>query len=121
VRRAAWPVALLCVLAGVVAVAWPFVVHWATADLEQPPPAPAFVSEAQLPIPRASDLLVERARGLFSRGHLHEAAAVLGGVRLDDPRRADADRLLAEIQRVLLAGATPALAAPGAGEPAARR
>jgi hypothetical protein len=63
-----------------------------------------------LPVPQASDLLLARAASLFERGHLHEALDVLDRVRLADPRRADADKLEADIQRMLLDGvATPAI------------
>lgn len=114
-----WPVAALVGAALVVMVAWPVVVEWATADRTPPPIAPIATEDAPLPVPRVSDLLIDRAQGLFSRGHLHEAAAMLETVRLDDPRRADAERLLADIQRVLLAGAgdaaAPAPATSGAG------
>lgn len=114
-RRAFWPVVGLCVVALAVGLAWPSVVEWAATDGAPAPPVAAATAEAPLPVPRASDLLIARAQGLFSRGHLHEAATILSAIRLDDARRDDADRLLAEIQRLLLAGA-----ATGPGRSSAR-
>jgi hypothetical protein len=73
-------------------------------------PAPPVLSVSPPPatvvtVPRSADLLVDRARALFGRGHLHEALDVLSRVRLEDPLRAEADRLRAEIQRALIATA----------------
>lgn len=104
-RRTWWAFAGLCALAIALAVAWPQVVERVTAERTEPIPIAHVPAQAPLPVPRPSDLLLERAEGLFARGHLHEAAALLDGIRLDDPRRGEADRLLADIQRVLLSGA----------------
>lgn len=106
-RRVLWKMIGLGLAALAVAAAWPRVVDWAAAERARPVPVASAPASPAMPVPRASDLRLDRAQGLFERGHLHEAAAVLAGIRLDDPRRADADRLLAEIQRVLLAGAVP--------------
>lgn len=111
-RRALWPLIGLGLAAAVVAAVWPRVVEWVALERARPAPAASAPAMPALPVPRATDLLIDRAQGLFARGHLHEAASVLGGIRLDDPRRADADRLLAEIQRVLLAGAVPSRPRP---------
>ena len=77
---------------------------------EQRPPRPVesavAVTEADaLPRPSASELVLAQARALLARGHLHEALSAAEAVRLDDPRRHEADRLRAEIQRALLAAA----------------
>ncbi len=112
-QRALWPLIGLGLAALAVAAAWPQVVRWATVERAPARPMASAPAEPALPVPRASDLTLDRARGLYARGHLHEAAVALEGIRLDDPRRADADRLLAEIQRVLLAGAAaPVTAGP---------
>jgi hypothetical protein len=58
--------------------------------------------ESRLPYPELAELSLRRARALHSRGHLHEALRELSAVRADDPRRAEADRLTAELQRALL-------------------
>jgi hypothetical protein len=115
-RRSLWALVAVCGLAVALVVVWPRVVEWATADRLAPAPVARTPVEPPLPVPRASDLSIDRAKGLFSRGHLHEAATMLDGIRLDDPRREEADRLLADIQRVLLAGAVERAGRPATGE-----
>jgi len=68
-------------------------------------PAPAAVAAASAPLPVIStgEAALVRARALQSRGRLREAAEALAVVATDDPRRAEADRLLIEIQDALLA------------------
>ena len=102
---------LLCLAAGLlIALAWPSVVQWAAVDVTPARPAVPAAPDPPLPVPQASDLLLARAASLFERGHLHEALDVLDGVRLADPHRGDADKLKADIQRVLLDGvADPAV------------
>ena len=107
-RRAVWPMVGIGAVAVVLAAGWPSVVEWAASERTRPVPVASAPAMPALPVPWPSDLLLERAKGLFERGHLHEAGVLLAGIRLDDPRRADADRLLADIQRELLAGAVPA-------------
>ena len=109
---------LLCLAAGLlIAFAWPSVVQWAAVDVTPVRPAVPAAPDPPLPVPQASDLLLARASSLFERGHLHEALDVLAGVRLADPRRADADTLKADIQRVLLDGVVdPTI--PQGGRPA---
>jgi hypothetical protein len=73
-------------------------------------PAPPVVSVAPpsgsvVTVPRSSDLLIDRARAMFGRGHLYEALETVSKVRPEDPRRAEADRLRADIQAALLATA----------------
>ncbi len=60
-----------------------------------PPPEP-------LPIPRASERVLDRARALSADGRLHEAVRALEGISFADPLRPEADRLRAEVQRRLL-------------------
>ncbi|MFB3852517.1 MAG: hypothetical protein ACE148_01695 [Vicinamibacterales bacterium] len=57
------------------------------------------------PLPRPADIALERARALRASGRLHEALAALAAIETGDRLAADADRLRAEIQRALLAGA----------------
>jgi hypothetical protein len=87
-------------------------------------PAPPVVSIAPPPgaavtLPRSSDLLLDRARAMFGRGHLYEALETVSKIRLEDPRRAEADRLRADIQAALLAtadgGRMPAVPSVPAG------
>jgi hypothetical protein len=107
-HRSSWLLLLLCLAAGVaIAVAWPRIVTWATIDVDPAWPDVSAPTTLGLPVPRASDLLLARGTSLFERGHLHEALAVLDAIGVDDPRRPDAERLKADIQRVLLSGVPP--------------
>jgi hypothetical protein len=63
-------------------------------------------------VPRSSDMAIDRARALFASGRLYDALRAVDLVRPTDPRRADADRLKAAIQRELLAYQT----SPGGAE-----
>jgi hypothetical protein len=65
-----------------------------------------------IPLVRASEVALARARSLFDTGHAADAVRLLGTIPSGDPNRAEADRLLADIQRALLAAAEPT---PGAG------
>jgi hypothetical protein len=69
---------------------------------------PILVPTAQpepLPIVRTADTLLDRARGLYSGGHLHDALRLLDRIDNADPVHAAADRLRADVQRDLLAAA----------------
>jgi hypothetical protein len=55
-----------------------------------------------LPIVTASDMRIARARTMFDSGRLNDALRALDEVDVGDLRRPDADRLKADIQRVLL-------------------
>jgi hypothetical protein len=57
-----------------------------------------------VPVARSSELVLARARSLHSGGHLHDALQLLEDVDLADPFRGEADRLRADIQRLLLEG-----------------
>lgn len=75
-------------------------------------PAPAVestvVSPADpLPTVRASDVALARARTLFETGHAGDAVRLLGTIPLADANRAEADRVLADVQRALLTSADP--------------
>jgi tetratricopeptide (TPR) repeat protein len=63
-----------------------------------------------MPLPRASDLSLARARALFEHGKARDALRVIATVSEDDPNRVEADKLLAEIQRKLLATSDPSSA-----------
>jgi hypothetical protein len=60
------------------------------------------VDEA-LPVVRASEAALLRARALHADGQLHDAMRALERIDVGDPARADADRLRADIQRDLFA------------------
>jgi hypothetical protein len=59
---------------------------------------------------------MSHARDLVATGHPHDALAVLNDIDLADPLRAEADRLTADIQRGLLAGAGAAAVAASVRE-----
>jgi hypothetical protein len=65
-----------------------------------------------LPLPSSSELVLAQARALVARGHLHEALRAVDEVPVGDARRAEADRLRADVQRTLLASAN-AWSVPG--------
>ncbi len=69
-----------------------------------------------LPIVRVSDTRMSRARELVTSGHPHDALALLTEIDIADPLRVEADRLTADIQRGLLAGASAAPATAPVGE-----
>lgn len=68
-----------------------------------------------LPVPRAAELALSRARSLHGSGQLKAALAALDGVPDADPLAADAGRARADIQRALL----DTLREPGAPSPGA--
>jgi hypothetical protein len=77
----------------------------ASSLAERPVAAPLVTSASAaepLPIVRASDLRIARARELFEGGRPAEALRTLDAVDIGDPRRPHADRLRADIQRALL-------------------
>jgi tetratricopeptide (TPR) repeat protein len=59
-----------------------------------------------LPVVRAADMLLDRARELYTGGHLYDALRLLDRIGIADPIRPEADRLRADIQRDLLAAAS---------------
>ena len=69
-------------------------------------PAAAAPPEEPLPVPRLSDLALARARAQFAAGHVAVAQQTLQTIGPLDPVKPEADRLLAEIQRTLLAASS---------------
>jgi hypothetical protein len=65
------------------------------------------LQDLTLPTVRPSEVTLARARVLFDTGHPGDAIRLLDTIGVADPYRPDADRLLAEIQRTLLAAALP--------------
>jgi hypothetical protein len=72
--------------------------------------APYVASVESLPVPRASDRTLARARLLAGAGHPSDALRALAAIPAADPNRPEADRLLADIQRTLLSAADPSAA-----------
>src|ERR1043166_3923286 len=80
-------------------------------------PAPQPVTQAApepLPIVRTADTVLDRARELYTGGHLRDALRLLDRIGVSDPVRPEADRLRADIQRDLLA-ATASTPPTGSG------
>jgi len=73
-------------------------------------PAP----EDPLPVVRAAETALLRARSLYADGRLRDALRVLDRITPGDPSRVEADRLRADIQRDLLAAA--GLSSPASAE-----
>ena len=99
-------VLLLASAAALVALAW---IAGSLLDLSawSPGAQPAAASFAPMateavPVPRASDVALARARALFGNGRAQDAMRLLSTISIADPNRGDADRLLADIQRTLL-------------------
>lgn len=74
--------------------------------------APVRIVQEPLPVPRSSEMALDRARALFASGRPYDALRAVDLVRPTDPLRGDADRLKAAIQRELLAFQT----SPGGAE-----
>jgi tetratricopeptide (TPR) repeat protein len=119
-RRRSWPwiagVGLVAVSAAVYFGAAP-ALSWLVDVPADARPLPQTAPEP-VPIVRTADTLLERARELYAGGHLRDALRVLDGIGIADPARPQADRLRADIQRVLLASvAADAQASTPTGSP----
>jgi hypothetical protein len=113
-QRRLWGATAL-IAAGILAVAFVAGFAGAIADLGgwgADPRASLRAAEPADPVslPRASDLSLARARFLFAHGKARDALRLIATVSEDDPNRVDADKLLAEIQRTLLASSDPSSA-----------
>jgi tetratricopeptide (TPR) repeat protein len=64
--------------------------------------------DVALPLPRRSEMALDRARALVADGHLHEALTALDVIRSTDPQKPEADRVRSDIQHQLLRRATNA-------------
>jgi tetratricopeptide (TPR) repeat protein len=71
------------------------------------------LSHDPLPIVRGAERRIDRAQALRAAGRLRDALQELDVVEAGDPLRPEADRLRAQIQRVLLSPAASGAAAPG--------
>jgi tetratricopeptide (TPR) repeat protein len=108
-------VAVCVLVVGVVAVAALAARTW-LVELPVTAPQGRPAQAEALPIVRASDTRMSRARELVTSGRPHDAIAVLNEIDIADPLRAEADRLTADIQRGLLGGAGAASSAAPTGE-----
>jgi len=71
-------------------------------EWRQAPPAGVAAAPEPLPVPRPSEVALERARSLYQSGRLKAALAALDGVSEADPLGPEAARLKAEVQGLLL-------------------
>ena len=79
-----------------------------------PAPSAPVVADEPLPVVRASETAVARARSLRAGGRLRDALSALDRIDMADPFHAEADRLRADIQRDLFASAGIQPSAPAA-------
>lgn len=86
-------------------------------DVEPAPRTPPQIAEEPLPVVRAGEIALVRARRLQTEGRLRDALGALDRVQRADPLRAEADRLRADIQRELLAAAGVAMTMEASGRP----
>lgn len=81
-------------------------VSWFTDPAASPAAAPERTPPEPLPVVRPSEIVLARARSLYSDGHLRDALRTLQRIDSADPVRPEADRLRADVQRALLEAAT---------------
>jgi uncharacterized iron-regulated membrane protein len=106
-RRISWPATIVVslLLASVIILGALGTASWLRerpVTVRTGEPAPA----EPLPIVRASQIRIDRARGLRAAGRPVDALRELAGIELGDPSRLEAERLRSDIQRALLSGAT---------------
>lgn len=78
-----------------------------------PAPGATVAPPDPLPVVRASEAALARARSLYAGGRLRDALRTLDRIDIADPLRLEAERLRADIQRDLLAAAGLAVPLPG--------
>jgi hypothetical protein len=79
------------------------------AEIPVAGPSAASPVPEPLPVVRPSDVLMAQARVSHAAGRLHEVLVMLDRIAVGDPRRIEADRLRADVQRELLATVTGAV------------
>lgn len=112
-RRLVWVAAGSTLLAGFVAIALVSgPLGWVTSTPDAQAARSVAAPAEPLRVPRVAEEALARARTLFARGHLNEALVELEQIGLADALRPDADRLEADIQRVLIETASVATRRP---------
>jgi hypothetical protein len=81
-------------------------VSWFTDPATAPAAAPERAPLEPLTVVRSSEIVLARARSLYSDGHLRDALRTLQRIDSADPIRPEADRLRADVQKALLEAAT---------------
>jgi hypothetical protein len=108
-------IAACVVIVGLVAISALAVRSW-LVELPVTAPQGEPARAERLPIVRVSDTRLSRARAMATGGRSHDALSILSEIDIADPLRGEADRLTADIQRGLLAGAAATPAAAPVGE-----
>jgi hypothetical protein len=109
-RLIAWAALVIVLVAAGAIFAVPNLDEWRavfTPEAAEPPAQIPPSPERILPIPGRAETTLTRARTLADAGRLHDALKTLETIRVTDPLREEADRLRADIQRRLIALATP--------------
>lgn len=107
-RRSGWTAAglvALAVAAMMLLGGLPIGTWLSELQVAAPVRVPQPVQEEPLPVVRASETALVRARALYTGGHLRDALRTLDRISTADPVRPEADRLRADIQRDLFAAA----------------
>ena len=115
-RRRGWIAAALLalVVAGAMLLGGLPIGSWLSGlQMVAPAPAAHLASDEPLPVVRASEISLARARALHTDGRLRDALRAIDRVGIADPFRAEADRLRTDIQRDLLAAAGIRNSVPG--------
>jgi tetratricopeptide (TPR) repeat protein len=82
-------------------------VAWITGFPDEAPAGAVQPAPEPLPIGRPSEIALDRARTLYENGRLKDALRTLDRIGMADPLRPEADRLLADVQRELVAASAP--------------
>jgi hypothetical protein len=82
-------------------------VAWITGCPDEAPAGAVQPAPEPLPIVRPSEIALDRARTLYENGRLKDALRTLDRIGMADPLRPEADRLLADVQRELVAASAP--------------
>jgi tetratricopeptide (TPR) repeat protein len=107
-RRSGWTAAALFALfvaAAMLLGGLPIGTWLSELQVAAPAPSTRVVSDEPLPVVRASETVLARARILHADGRLRDALRALDRISIADPLRVEADRLRADVQRDLLAAA----------------
>jgi hypothetical protein len=105
-RRKEWiaaGIAAIAVAATMLVSGLPIGTWLSELQMSAPPAALDAAPAEPLPVVRASETALARAKALRAGGHLWDALRAIDRIDLADPLRGEADRLRAEIQRDLLA------------------